>query len=154
MCVCVFWLVSLLPPIKKQMPCVKRPVWPVWPVCLLLCISILSFTRVPKGLGLWVSMREFDKFIRDEKPTSYKRNLREPPGPTRMQLGAYPIYDYAVIGDGAAYLVTDVDNDFINTDISGFAYRPSREMRYRGRIGRSFLHLWGDWYTFEETEFF
>jgi hypothetical protein len=79
----------------------------------------------------------------------------ELPKSALTQLGLYSINDYSIGVKGTQiYLVTTVSKEYINIALNGFAYKPSMERRLNGRIGRSFVHLWGDWYTFEEIEKF
>ncbi|HEY9755903.1 MAG TPA: hypothetical protein V6C97_12125 [Oculatellaceae cyanobacterium] len=112
-------------------------------------------SRLPKALGLFVCMHAVEDFIRNSPSDVYKRHFLEEPGPARIQLGIYPIYDYALDeNDGAVYLVTTVYQDYINVALDGFAYKPSFERRYKGRVAREFVRLWGDWYAFHELEFF
>jgi hypothetical protein len=70
----------------------------------------------------------------------------------RKQLGIYPIYDYAVEDDGGVYLITTIRGICEETDVEGFAYKPSLEPRNGQRLLHTTDHLWGDWYTFQKTE--
>jgi hypothetical protein len=106
-------------------------------------------------MGLLTSIHQFESFIRKQEPVGYSRPFLEPPGQPKMQLGIYPIFDYSIRGeDGSNYFVTCVSPQYINVGLSGFAFKPSMERSSGRTIGRTFRHLWGDWYTFEETENF
>jgi hypothetical protein len=123
-----------------------------WPACILFGVSLLTITNIPCELGLLTSVRQFENFMRKQEPTGYSRHYLERSSSPRMHLGIYPVYDFKC-DDGSYYFVTGVSG-YLNVELAGFAYHPSKEERFDGRMSRSFTHLWGDWYGFQETEKF
>jgi hypothetical protein len=153
LCIVPFWLGTFAPAIKRL------PAWPklpFWQTSILLGLSLAAFSRLPFLIGLYCSLPQFEEFARQlrQKPVCYKRQYLDRDSPVRMQLGIYPLYDWAVDGNGGVYFVTTVDSPFINTELTGFASKPSHELRLFERIGNSRFHLWGDWYLFNQIEKF
>jgi hypothetical protein len=117
----------------------------------MLCLSVVSLTIIPKGIGLYFSVTDFDKFVQENEGNTYHDDYLRYPIPAPVPIGMYPVYDYAVGQGGGVCLVTRFDHSFDYGVVSGFAYKPSVEMPGIERHQRRFQQLWGDWSVFDQT---